>query len=157
MGAGAGVYQCRVGSLVDFYIAGRGWLVRGGRLQCNNHIAFPDVPDADINDRAAMHAAELDSDSDETIGINYDSDPPYEEAYDGDMEDDHPMVLALMGGTHPSTMEQEVMDGWATPEVSTPPPFEPWEPITNTRGHDREQDPYNWDWIPDFGTESDEP
>ena len=153
------MYQCRVGALVDFYTATRGWMIRGGLLQCDNHIAFLEDPVADINDRAAMHAAELDADSDETTGINYDSDSPYEEAYDGDMEDDHPMVLALMGETPPSTstMEQEVLDGWVTPEENTPPPSEPWEPITNTRGHDREHDPYNWDWIPDFGTDSDEP
>ena len=76
---------------------------------------------------------------------------------DGDMEDDHPMVEAMRGGANPIADDHEMVDGWMTPEETTSPSSEPWEPITNTRGHDREHDPYNWDWIPDFDTESDEP
>ena len=112
MGAGAGVYQCNIGALVDFYVAGRGYLVKDGRLQVDNPTALPDDPAADINDRAALHAAEfdLDRDSDETTGISYDTESPYEEAYDGDMAVDHPMFVAMMGGTQPNA------DGWMTPE-----------------------------------------
>ena len=161
MGAGAGVYQCNIGAIVDYYTAKRGYLVKDGRL-VDYYIAgrWGDQA-ALINDRAARHAAELnvepDRESDETTGINYDTDSPYEEAYDGDMEDDHPMVEAMRGGTNPNADDHEMVDGWMTPEENTTSSSEPWEPITNTRGHDREHDPYNWDWIPDFGTESDEP
>ena len=180
MGSGAGVlHKCNTDNLVDYYTAGRGYSVIDGRSVDYYLEGRWGDQDASINDRAARHAAILANDpgqdydvnladSDETTGINYDTDSPYEETYDGDMTTDHPMVMAMMGRTPPNAdgwatpdehemADNEMTDGWLTPVESTSPTSEPWEPITNTRGHDRVQDPYNWDWIPDFETESDEP
>ena len=94
MGAGAGVYQRNVGALWDFYIAGSGWLIREGRLQCDKRDAFPE------EDATLPTPADHDMVPDDTTSINHDSDPPYEEEYDGWMEDDHPMVLAMRDDMH---------------------------------------------------------
>ena len=136
------MYQRNVGALWDFYVAGSGWLVRGGRLQCDNRAAFPE-----------------DDDSDDTTSINYDSDPPYAEEYDGPMEDDHPMVVALLDEKHgPSALHEaadfEVHDGWVTPDEIMSTSSASWEPITNTRGGLFM--PFDDDWIPDFETESED-
>ena len=154
MGAGAGVYQRNVGALWDFYIPGTGWLVRGGRLQCDNRVAFPEDDEPHTADIATM---DHNTDSDDTTSINYDSDPPYAEEYDGPMEDDHPMVIALLDeihGPHPphGAVDEEVRDGWVTPDENMSTSSASWEPITNTRGGLFM--PYDDDWIPDFEIES---
>ena len=169
--------NCTVDSLATYYSAGQGYVVLDGRLVDYYLMGRWGDRDANINDRATRHAELLadnpghdydinvnPDDSDETTGINYDTDPddsdemymdpPYAEPYDGDMPDDHPMVVALMGRHDAHTIDQEVMDGWVTPAPSTSGTSEEWEPITNTRGHDLENDAYNWDWIPDFGPEA---
>ena len=173
MGSGAAVMgNCTVDNLATYYSAGHGYLVIDGRSVDYYLMGRWGDEAASINDRAARHAELLANnpghdydinldDSDEMSGINEGMDPPYEESYDGDMPDDHPMVIALMdGGATPDEHEladDDTEDGWVTLDESSSATSEPYEPLTNTRGHDRNADPYNWDWIPDFDTESDEP
>ena len=177
--------NCTVDSLATYYSAGQGFVVIDGRLVDYYMLATIPPEVANMNDRAARHAALLEDspghdydttaipdDIDETTGINYDSepddpddmymDPPYAEPYDGnlsDLSDDHPMVAALLGvgfwgyiGTNND--DQEVIDGWFTPAPSSSGTSEEWEPLTNTRGHDLENDAFNWDWMPDFGSDA---
>ena len=167
--------NCTVDSLAPYYSAGQGYMVVDGRLVDYFLLGRWGDIDANINDRATQHAALLadnpghDYDfnaipDDLSDTINYDTDPndfddiymdpPYAEPYDGDMSDDHPMVVELRGGHDTPTIDQEVLDGWITPAPSTSGTSEDWEPITNTRGHDLENDAYNWDWIPDLGPDA---
>ena len=177
MGSGAATLgNCTVDSLATYYSAGQGYVVIDGRLVDYYLMGRWGDREGDINDRAARHAELLadnpghdydinaiPDDSDETTGFNYDTDPddsddmymdpPYAEPYDGDMRDDHPMFIAMEGHATP-TIDQEVADGWVTPAPSSSGTSEEWEPLTNTRGHDLENDAYNWDWIPDFGQDA---
>ena len=153
MGAGAGVYQRNVGALWDFYNANTGWLVRGGRLQCDNRLAFPDEDEPPMADIPTVDY----NTADDTTGINYDSDTPYVEEYDGPMADDHPMVVAFldeMHGPHPlqGAVVDEEREGWVTPDETMSTSSASWEPTTNTRGGLFM--PFDDDWIPDFDTES---
>ena len=154
MGAGASVYKGNVSALWDLYNARRGWFVREGRLQINNTVAFPDENEPTMTDAPTI---DYNTDSDEATGINYDSDEPYAEAYDGPMADDHPMVVELRIGMYgpdpPPVAEVEAEhDGWVTPDGVMSSSSASWEPITNTRGGLFM--PFDDDWIPDFETES---
>ena len=154
MGAGASVYKGNVSALWDLYNARSGWFVRGGRLQIDNRVAFPDESEPDMTD---IPTIDYYTDSDETTGIDYESEAPYAEAYDGPLANDDPMFVELSGGLFgpnppPATDAEEEHDGWVTPHGAMSSSSASWEPITNARGGLFM--PFDDDWIPDFETES---
>ena len=152
MGAGASVYQRSVGSLWNLYNARTGWLIREGRVvfaegvrtETINTLETDHNPDSEDND------------------IEDEMDTHYAEVYDGPLADD-PMNEFYLDPEHPryNDVYDRVFGPVPEPEEEAAPTDEEmvsssssssWEPFTNTRGGGKGD--FDWDWIPDFETES---